>query len=158
PTPTTRRTRSSARRAISTRRAPRRTCDVRSSRTTTPTGTSTRSSRSPRRCPTATGPDRVSDPGRIAGARARGPQPGGVRVRGQHAAAALLAGTSADALGPAEALARELLEPVVAELGGGRTAGAGARADAAQGRLDSALGALQLDELRKARLAGPQRR
>ena len=51
---TTRRTRSSAPPATSTPRGRARTCAARSSRTTTPTGTSTRSSRWRRRCPTTT--------------------------------------------------------------------------------------------------------
>ena len=54
PIPTTRRTRSSARRATSTPRGARRTSAARSSPTTTPTGTSTRFSRSRPRSPPTT--------------------------------------------------------------------------------------------------------
>ena len=61
-------------------------------------------------------------------------------------------------LGPAVALARELLEPRIAELGRSRAAGAGARADAAQRGLDGALRALEPHELLEALRAGTQRR
>ena len=69
------------------------------------------------------------DASAVARRRARRPQRVGVRVGGQHAPPALLAGPAGDALGPAEALARGLLEPRVAELGGRRPAGPRPRPD-----------------------------
>ena len=162
PIRTTRRTRSSAPRATSTPPARARICAARSSPTTTPTGTSTRSSRSPpgsrqlRQLSRRT-VERV-DPGSVARRRAGRPERIGVRVGREHLAAALLARPARHALGPAIALACVLLEPVVAELGGGRAPGAGSRADAAQRRLDRALRALELDELGEARRTGTQRR
>ena len=113
PIRTTRRTRSSARPATSTpparARHPARGLRLQPRRLVRQRG----AARSPPRCPTTTGLRALSGPDvvGVAGRRARRPQRVGVRVGGQQAAPALLAGTAPDGLGPAEALAREFLEP-----------------------------------------------
>ena len=85
------------------------------------------------------------DAGAVARRRARGPERVGVRVGGEHLAPALLARPAADALGPAVALARELLESVIAELGRRRATrrarASGCRAAPARPRARSARAA-----------------
>ena len=128
PIPTTRRTRSSAPRATSTppratrhpprglRVQPRQLVRERSARDR---GRDPGRLRRVERALGARG-ERVRpgklDAGGVTGSGTRRPERVGVRVRGQHAPPALLTGTAADSLGPAEALAREFLEAGVAEL------------------------------------------
>src|SRR4029077_11195303 len=78
-------------------------------------------------------------------------------VGGEDASPALLPRTATDRLRPAEAFARELLEPRVAKFRRGRASRAGARAHAPESRLDGALRTLEPHELLEAFGARAQR-